>query len=163
MAYYKMCSKSDVYAYCDAIAPDIGGKKEKENRSMENIEHLMTVLEQCPFIMPALGCNYKDAAKHLASAGVFLLPVQVGDTVYGVFANYGEEVHKCEVVKSRVVQFKAGTIRCFLDVEFDIEDPFYHDGRLMRCGAQAVFGSDFGEWRRAYLTREEAEAANKGA
>lgn len=102
-------------------------------------------------------------AKYLLDFGVTILPVQVGDTVYGVFANYGKEVQKCEVVKSRVVQFKDGTLRYILDVEFDIVDPFYSDGRLMRCGAQAVFGSDFGDWRRAYLTREEAEAAQRGA
>lgn len=97
-------------------------------------------------------------ADHLIANGVTVLPVQVGDTVYGRFRTYGKAVHKCEVVKSRIVQFKDGTLRCFLDLEFDIEDPFYHDGRLMRCGMQAVYGADFGEWYRVYLTREEAEA-----
>lgn len=107
-----------------------------------------------PDIVPIL-------AEYLSDCGVSILPVKVGDTVYATLPWYGKDVKTCSVVKSKAVQFKDGTIRYFLDVEFDIEDPFYRDGRLMRCGAQAVFGADFGDWRRAYLTREEAEAANK--
>lgn len=103
-------------------------------------------------------CNARNLANQLIANGVTVLPVKVGDTVYGRFRSYGKEVHKCEVVKSRIVQFKDGTLRCFLDLEFDIEDPFYHDGRLMRCGMRAIYGADFGDWYRVYLTREEAEA-----
>lgn len=97
-------------------------------------------------------------ADFLVASGVTVLPVQVGDTVYGRFRSYGKEVHQCEVVKVKACQFKDRTVRSFLDLEFDIEDPFYHDGRLMRCGMQAVYGEDFGDWYRVYLTREEAEA-----
>ena len=97
-------------------------------------------------------------ADYLIANGVTVLPVQVGDTVYGRFRSYGKEVHQCEVVKVKACQFKDRTVRYFLDLEFDIIDPFFHDGRLMRCGMQAIYGADFGDWYRVYLTREEAEA-----
>ena len=100
----------------------------------------------------------QSTADHLIANGVTVLPVQVGDTVYGRFRSYGKEVHQCEVVKVKACQFKDRTVRYFLDLEFYIIDPFFHDGRLMRCGMQAVYGADFGDWYRAYLTKEEAEA-----
>lgn len=103
-------------------------------------------------------CGSHIIADHLIANGVTVLPVQVGDTVYGWFRSYGKEVHQCEVVKVKACQFKDRTVRYFLDLEFDIIDPFFHDGRLMRCGMQAVYGADFGDWYRVYLTREEAEA-----
>ena len=95
---------------------------------------------------------------NLLAHGVTVLPVQVGDTVYGRFLPYGEEVQQCEVVKSKLCQFKDRTVRYFLDLEFDIIDPYFNDGRLMRCRTQAVYGADFGNWYRVYLTREEAES-----
>ena len=95
---------------------------------------------------------------NLLSHGVTVLPVQVGDTVYGRFSTYGKEVHQCKVVKVKACQLKDRTVRYFLDLEFDIIDPFYQDGRLMRCGMQAIYGEDWGDWYRVYLTREEAEA-----
>lgn len=97
-------------------------------------------------------------ADHLIANSVTVLPVQVGDTVYGRFRSYGKEVHQCNVVKVKACQFKDRTVRYFLDLEFDIIDPFFRDGRLMRCGMQAIYGADFGDWYRVYLTREEAEA-----
>lgn len=97
-------------------------------------------------------------ATNLIAHGVTVLPVQVGDTVYGRFSTYGKEVHQCKVVKVKACQFKDRTVRYFLDLEFDIIDPFFRDGRLMRCGMQAIYGEDWGDWYRVYLTREEAEA-----
>ena len=137
------------------------------NNVREKLVELLAQAEDCCENTSCSICVYKKHkprcmeelhADHLIAQGVTALPVQVGDTVYGRFRSYGKEVHKCEVVKSRIVQFKDGTLRCFLDLEFDIEDPFYHDGRLMRCGMQAIYGADFGDWYRVYLTREEAEA-----
>ena len=95
---------------------------------------------------------------NLLSHGVTVLPVQVGDTVYGRFLPYGEEVQQCEVVKSKLCQFKDRTVRYLLDLEFNIIDPYFNDGRLMRCSTQAVYGADFGNWYRVYLTHEEAES-----
>lgn len=102
--------------------------------------------------------NTDKIADHLIANGVTVLPVQVGDTVYGRFSTYGKEVHQCKVVKVKACQFKDRTVRYFLDLEFEIIDPFYRDGRLMRCGMQAIYGEDWGDWYRVYLTREEAEA-----
>ena len=100
----------------------------------------------------------ENIADDLLSDGVTVLPVQVGDTVYGRFLLYGEEVQQCEVVKSKLCQFKDRTVCYFLDLEFNIIDPYFNDGRLMRCRTQAVYGADFGDWHRVYLTREEAES-----
>lgn len=88
-----------------------------------------------------------------------VLPCKVGDTVYGRFNYYGTEIHECKVAKVKMCQFKDKSLHCFLDVEFDIIDPYFRDGRLMHCGQQAVLGEDYGSWHRAYLTREEAEVA----
>lgn len=83
-------------------------------------------------------------ADHLIANGVTVLPVQVGDTVYGRFLPYGEGVQQCEVVKSKLCQFKDGTVRYLLDLEFNIIDPYFNDSRLMRCRTHAVYGADFG-------------------
>lgn len=100
------------------------------------------------------GCdNFKDRARFVE------LPCKVGDTVYGKLHWYGEKIHECKVVKSKVCQFKDGSLHYFLDLEFYIIDHYYNDGRQMRCGNQAVFGEDYGTWNRVYLTREEAEKA----
>lgn len=103
-----------------------------------------------------------ELADHLIANGVILPPCKAGQTVYAQLHNYGKGIHKCEVVKVKACQFKGGKWRYFLDVEFYIADPFYCDGRLMRCGHQVVFGEDYGSWNRAFLTREEAETALKG-
>ena len=108
-----------------------------------------------------IGLTPTDAeiyANDFITNGVTVLPVQVGDTVYGRFPPYCEEVQQCEVVKSKLCQFKDRTVRYLLDLEFDIIDPYFNDGRLMRCRTQAVYGADFGNWYRVYLTSEEAES-----
>lgn len=92
------------------------------------------------------------------------LPCKIGDTVYGRFQCYdGKEIRECKVIGIRVCQFKADS-ECyyFVDVEFNIIDPFYRDGRLMICRHQAVIGNDYGSWERVFFTCEEAEAALKG-
>lgn len=99
-----------------------------------------------------------EAADFLIANGVTVLPVQVGDTVYGRFRTYGKEVHQCKVVKVKACQFNNRIVRYFLDLKFEIIDPFFSDGRLTCCGMQAIYGDDWGSWYRVYLTREEAEA-----
>lgn len=92
------------------------------------------------------------------------LPCKIGDTVYGSFQCYdGKEIRECKVIIFRACQFKADS-ECyyFVDVEFNIIDPFYKDGRLMLCRHQAVIGNDYGSWERVFLTKGEAEAALKG-
>lgn len=129
---------------------------------MDNIrEKLVELIEESRISCGEDGVRIngsRDIADHLLANGVTVLPVQVGDTVYGRFRSYGKEVHQCNVVKVKACQFKDRTVRYFLDLEFDIIDPFFRDGRLMRCGMQAIYGADFGDWYRVYLTREEAEA-----
>ena len=85
------------------------------------------------------------------------LPCKIGDTVYGSFQCYdGKEIRECKVIGIRACQFKADS-ECyyFVDVEFNIIDPFYMDGRLMTCKHQAVIGNDYGSWERGFFTREE--------
>ena len=119
----------------------------------------MDVREKLVELLHSIKYNsVENAVNILISHGVTVLPAQVGDTVYGRFNTYGKEVHQCKVVKVKACQFKDRTVRYFLDLEFDIIDPFYRDGRLMRCGMQAIYGDDWGSWYRVYPTREEAEA-----
>lgn len=92
------------------------------------------------------------------------LPCKIGDTVYGHFQCYdGKEIRECKIIGIRACQFKANS-ECyyFVDVEFNIIDPFYSDGRLMTCRHQAVIGNDYGNWERVFFTREEAEEVVKG-
>lgn len=119
---------------------------------MDVREKLVELLKQIKYV------SVENAANILINNGVTVLPAQVGDTVYGRFPPYGEEVQQCEVVKSKLCQFKDRTVRYFLDLEFNIIDPYFNDGRLMRCSTQAVYGADFGNWYRVYLTREESES-----
>lgn len=128
---------------------------------MNNEERIIKLLSDI-FKNTYHDCVLKGVAGYLVDNGVITLPVQVGDIVYGQFINYGKEIHECKVTKSKLCQFKDKTIRYFVDVEFDIIDPFYNDGRLTRCGCQAVYGNDFGDWYRVYLTKEEAEKNIKG-
>ena len=128
---------------------------------MDVREKLMELLDD----MQRSGTGYfgsaienKKIADYLIRHGVTVLPVQVGDTVYGRFRIYGNEVHQCKVVKVYACQFKNRIVRYFLDLKFEIIDPFFGDGRLMCCGMQATYGDDWGSWYRVYLTREEAEA-----
>ena len=91
------------------------------------------------------------------------LPCKIGDTVYGHFQCYdGKEIRECKVIEIRACHFKANS-ECyyFVDVEFNIIDPFYMDGRLMTCRHQAVIGNDYGSWERVFFTKEEAEKALK--
>ena len=93
------------------------------------------------------------------------LPCKIGDTVYGHFQCYdGKEIRECKVIGIRACQFKANS-ECyyFVDVEFNIIDPFYKDGRLMTCRQQAAIGNDYGSWERVFFTCEEVETALKGA
>lgn len=93
------------------------------------------------------------------------LPCKIGDTVYGRFQCYdGKEIRECKIIGISARQFKTNS-ECyyFVDVEFNIIDPFYKYRRLMTCRRQAVIGNDYGSWERVFLTREEAEAALKGA
>ena len=57
------------------------------------------------------------------------LPCKIGDTVYGHFQCYdGNEIRECKVIEIRACHFKAD-FECyyFVDVEFNIIDPFYMD------------------------------------
>ena len=93
------------------------------------------------------------------------LPCKIGDTVYGRFQCYdGKEIRECKVIGIRACQFKADS-ECyyFVDVEFNIIDPFYRDRRLITCKHQAVIGNDYGSWERVFFTCEEVETALKGA
>ena len=126
---------------------------------MDNMrEKLAELLEENPFIIRPRCDVWQEAADWLLAHGVTVLPVQVGDTVYGRFHHQGKAVHECRVVRVKLCQHKDKTIDFLLDVEFDIIDPYYRDGRLMTCWHQVVFGSDYGNWDRVYRSREEAEA-----
>ena len=106
--------------------------------------------------------KYKDLEEQ---GRLIELPCKIGDTVYGHFQCYdGKEIRECKVIGIRACQFKADS-ECyyFVDVEFNIIDPFYKDGRLMTCRQQAAIGNDYGSWERVFFTKEEAEAALKGA
>ena len=93
------------------------------------------------------------------------LPCKIGDTVYGSFRCYdGNKINECKVIGIRARKLKANS-ECYylVDVEFNIIDPFYNDGRLMFFKRQAVIGNNYGNWERVFFTKEEAEAALKGA
>ena len=122
---------------------------------MDTKEKLIELLREVQY----LGGLEEKIADHLIAHGVTVFPCLIGDTVYGQFDYYGKEIQECKVSKVKVCQFKDKTFYCFLDVEFDIIDPYYRDGRIMRCMQQATYGENFGNWNRVYASREEVEAA----
>lgn len=103
----------------------------------------------------------KGCVNTIPTVDAIILPCKVGDTVYGQFHWHGKEIYECKVTRIKACQFKDGSLHYFLDVEFDIIDHYYNDGRMMRCQNQAVFGEDYGSWNRVYLTKKEAELAKK--
>ena len=100
--------------------------------------------------------------KNIESQGRLVeLQCKIGDTVYGRFKCYdGKEIRECKVIGTRACHFNAD-FECyyFVDVELNIIDPSYMDGRLMTCRHQAVIENDYGSWERVFFTREEAEEA----
>ena len=117
-------------------------------------DHIRTALEKLD--------HYEDLEEQ---GRLIELPCKIGDTVYGHFQCYdGKEIRECKVIGIRACQFKADS-ECyyFVDVEFNIIDPFYKDGRLMTCRQQAAIGNDYGSWERVFFTCEEVETALKGA
>ena len=86
---------------------------------------------------------------------MILPPCKVGDTVYCI--EY-KTIREAIVKQVKSLQDEAGT-KFFVQVECDIEDPFFDDKRKTKHGIYAVWGIVWGGWHRAFSTREEAEAA----
>ena len=133
----------------------------RENLALAVCDATQKTNYKCEFNCEKKGkCAYcLIMAEQMIANGVTVQPVKIGDTVYGQFDWYGKEIHECEVVKVKVCQFRDKSFHCFLDVEFDITDPYYRDGRVMRCMQQATYGENYGTWHRVYASREEAENA----
>lgn len=123
------------------------------------LEHLENCIGTSNGLISSTCVAIKCYVEQMPTVDSVILPCSVGDTVYGMFGHYGKKIHECKVVKCKVCQFRDRTLHYFLDVEFAIIDPYYRDGRLMRCMQQAVFGEDFGSWDRVYRTFEEAAVA----
>ena len=99
--------------------------------------------------------KYKDAEEE---GRLVVLPCKVGDKVYFQNDYHGKSIVEAEI---KCLRFRATENKVLFgaDVEFNIVDPYYVDGRLMRCGAIVGIENNFGNQPTAFLTREEAEAA----
>ena len=85
------------------------------------------------------------------------LPCKVGDTVYCIEHN---TIHECVVKTVKSLTYESQTI-FFVEVECEIVDPFYSDGRKLKHGIYAVWEIEWGSHYRAFPTKEEAEAKLK--
>lgn len=89
---------------------------------------------------------YKDAEEQ----GLLLrLPCKVGDTVYLIFERRIYEGTGVKIVSVRTPSHDYTRI----EIVFEIEDPWYSDGRKMKHGANEILGE------KVFLTKEEAEQA----
>lgn len=102
-------------------------------------------------------------AEHLYNAGyrkqsenVIELPCKVGDTVYCIEHNI---IRECFVKMVKSLTYDENGTKYFVEVECEIESPFYSDGRKIKHGLSAVWEIEWGSWYRAFRTREEAEEA----
>lgn len=88
----------------------------------------------------------------LANGNIIVLPCEVGDKVYFI---QDKKVYEGIVVLIRPFVHKDNTT-FHGNVEYQCEDPFYHDGRMMTHQISVVF-QEYGSNTVAYLTKEEAE------
>lgn len=100
-------------------------------------------------------CYEERTADYLLANGVIVPPCKVGDTVYCI--EY-RTVREAIVKQVKSLQDEAGT-KFFVQVECEFEDPFFDDKRKTKHGIYAIWEIEWGEWHRAFSTREEAEAA----
>ncbi len=122
----------------------------------ENCIHEKACKQLCDVHKLAFGSarfcdHYKDKSL------IVELPCEVGDKVYVI---EGKTVLKGIVVLVKSVTDNDET-RFFVQVETEIEDPFYEDKRKIKHGVYAVWRIEYGSWNRAFYTKEEAEAKAK--
>lgn len=92
--------------------------------------------------IPVSDCMFfKDKSKSIE------LPCLVGDKVYTVIY---QKVYEAEVICIRPFVFK-DYVEYRGNAIITFENPFYHDGRLLKQELFCVFGKD------TFLTKEEAE------
>ena len=96
-------------------------------------------------------------AEYLIANGVIVPPCKVGDTVYFI---QSKKIYEGTVILIRPFVHKENT-NYHGNVQYECEDPFYNDGRMMTHQISVVF-QEFGENTIAFLTREDAEKALKG-
>ena len=103
-------------------------------------------------------CEFKDVLRKLADyedaeeQGLLLrLPCKVDDTVYLIFEKRIYEGTGVKIVSVRTPSHDYTRI----EIVFEIEDPWYSDGRKMKHGANEILGE------KVFLTKEEAEQALK--
>ena len=90
--------------------------------------------------------EYED----LEEQGLLLrLPCKVGSTVYLIFEKRIYEGTGVKIVSVRTPSHDYTRI----EIVFEIEDPWYSDGRKMKHGANEILGE------KVFLKREEAEQA----
>ena len=75
------------------------------------------------------------------------LPCKVGDTVYSIVSG--------KINKSIVCNYLISKSQCFLDIEYQIRDVFYNDGRLETIVTRLEYG------KYIFTSREDAEAKLK--
>ena len=92
----------------------------------------------------------------LLNNGVIVPPCKVGDKVYFI---QDKKVYEGTVVLIRPFIHKDHT-NFHGNIEYECEDPFYNDGRIMKHQISVVF-KEFGSNTVAYFTKEEAERALK--
>lgn len=101
--------------------------------------------------------NIEALADYLVENGVIVPPCKVGDTVYSIY-------------QKKVIQGTVRLIRPFISKEetvfkgnvvFEVENPFFDDGRKEKYDFFVVFEKSYGSERIAFLTKEEAEKVLK--
>lgn len=100
----------------------------------------------CEFMQKAWNklAHYEDLEEQ---GRLIELPCKVGDTVYSIVSG--------KVNKSIVCNYLISKSQCFLDIEYQIRDVFYNDGRLETIAVRLQYG------KYIFTSRAEAEAKLK--
>lgn len=122
---------------------------------MTDREKLIDLIVSADISLFGTGKPYAEVyADYLLANGVIVPPCKVGDIVYFV---QDKKIYKGIVILIRPFIHKSYTT-FHGNVEYELEDPFYHDGRTMRHNISVVF-QKYEKNTVAYFTKEEAEKA----
>ena len=102
---------------------------------------------------------YEEAEKQ---GRLVVLPCKVGDEVWFVCKESGfcmeRGVYRGIVTRIKGIQRRDAENLYLVDVDYELLDPYYNDGRKMKSECQCSY-TEYGSWKRFYLTREAAEEA----
>lgn len=118
---------------------------------VENAANAVNIMPESPLEKVVADCmnDYMEYRKAEEQGLLLMLTCRPGDEIHFIFDKkiYSGTAVKVISVRSKTHDFTR------VEIEFEIEDPWYNDGRKMKHGANEILGE------KAFLTKAEAEKA----